>query len=195
MPMTVTIPSHGDILRRVSGHREKWPKTPPVTPDPVGPGQESVWDYPRPPEVREVEHDVRVVWAGQVIAGSERARKVCETAGAPVYYLPPDDVARQFLIPADGLSICEWKGAAIYYDLMTGGQRAEIAAFSYPEPLNDLGMGYDKIAGWIAFYAGRVDEAWVGDMRARPQPGGLYAGWVTPNIVGPIKGAPGTEGW
>ncbi|MEO8739102.1 MAG: hypothetical protein ABI537_05295 [Casimicrobiaceae bacterium] len=36
----------------------------------------------------------------------------------------------------------------------------------------------------------RVDGA-----AARPQPGGFYGGWVTPELVGPFKGEPGSQGW
>ncbi len=193
--MMIELPSHEDILRQAAAGRANWSRTPPVTPEPVGVGEESVWDYPRPPEVRPVAGVVRVEWAGRTIAASDQALKVCETAGAPVYYLHPNDVDVSVLVPAEGVSICEWKGAAIYYDLVFGEARSERAAFAYPDPLVDLDMGYDAIAGWPAFYAGRVDAAYVGEQRVTPQPGGVYAGWVTPNIKGPIKGAPGTEGW
>jgi uncharacterized protein (DUF427 family) len=160
-------------------------------PERPGPGQESVWDYPRPPRVEPVEEVLRVEWAGEVIARTERGRRVVETAGAPVYYFPPEDVRMEWLTPSGRRSWCEWKGTARYWTLARGDARVPDIAWSYPAPV----PGYEAIAGWLAFYAGKVDAAWVGEMRATPQPGGFYGGWVTPNIVGPIKGAPGTEGW
>ena len=191
------LPSHAQLLPRVVPHRAHWGPSPPpdVTPEVPGPGQESVWDYPRPPAVRPVAARIRVVHRGQVVADSQAAMQVVETAGAPVYYLPPGDVQMAWLKETGAVSVCEWKGAAVYYDLRVGSAHVRNAAFAYPDPLTDLGQGYAQIAGWVGFYAGRVDEAWVGDERAQPQPGGLYAGWVTSNIVGPIKGGPGTGHW
>jgi uncharacterized protein (DUF427 family) len=156
----------------------------PVVP---GPGQESVWDYPRPPRVEPVPERVRVVVDGAVIADSTRAQRVLETAGAPVYYVPRDDVRMDLLVPSDRTSRCEWKGSASYWS--SAGQRD--VAWSYEQPL----PGFESIAGHLAFYASRVDEAWVGDERAQPQPGGFYGGWVTSRIVGPVKGEPGSGGW
>lgn len=156
-----------------------------------GPGQESVWDYPRPPRVEPVDAELRVVWHGEVVARTRRGRRVVETAGAPVYYFPPEDVRQELLADAGPGSVCEWKGGARYQDLVLGDDRVPRAAWSYPDPT----PGFEPIAGWIAFYAGRVDEAWVGAERARPQPGGFYGGWVTPDLAGPIKGEPGTGGW
>lgn len=162
--------------------------------DPVvpKPGQESVWDYPRPPRVEAVPERVRVVVEGIAVADTERALRVLETAGAPVYYIPRRDVRLDLLTASSGSSVCEWKGRATYHAIeMPSGRRVEDAAWSYEHP----NPGYAAIAGHVAFYAGRVDEAWVGQERASPQPGGFYGGWVTPRIVGPIKGEPGSSGW
>lgn len=183
-------------MRRLAPHRESWgPRPASVTPEPAGPGEESVWDYPRPPEVRDAPARARVLFAGETLADSTRALRIVETAGAPVYYFPPEDVARHMLEETGALSVCEWKGAAFYYDAVAGERRSRDAAFSYPDPLDDLGCGFDRIAGWFGFYPGRVDACYVGEETAAPQPGEVYAGWVTPDIKGPIKGAPGTQGW
>ena len=128
---------------------------------------------------------------GAVIARTTRGRRVVETAGAPVYYFPPDDVRMDLLTESRRTSFCEWKGRARYWSLAHGDDRVPDVAWSYPEPAS----GYEVIAGWLAFYAGRVDGAWVGADRAEPQPGGFYGGWVTPDLVGPIKGEPGSAGW
>jgi uncharacterized protein (DUF427 family) len=159
-----------------------------VTP---GPGQESVWDYPRPPRVEPVPERIRVVAGGITIADSDAAWRVLETAGAPVYYLPPADVRMDLLRATERVTACEWKGAARYHDIVLANRVVPDAAWSYPEP----SRGFESIRDHLAFYASRVDEAWVGDERATPQPGGFYGGWVTSRVVGPFKGAPGTLGW
>jgi uncharacterized protein (DUF427 family) len=138
---------------------------------------------------------LQVVFAGETIADTTRGQRVVETAGAPVYHFPPQDVATRYLVPNDHVTVCEWKGAATYFDLVVGERRSDDAAYTYPDPLDDLGMGYSAIAGWIVFYAARVDAVFVGDEQASPQPGGYYAGWVTSRLAGPIKGEPGSGGW
>jgi uncharacterized protein (DUF427 family) len=160
----------------------------PVVP---GPGQESVWDYPRPPRVEPVPERVRVVVDGVTIADSTRAVRVLETAGAPAYYLPREDVRMDLLERTTSTSQCEWKGTASYYTVVAGSRRVADAAWSYEQP-ND---GYAAIGDHLAFYAAKVDEAWVGDERAWPQPGGFYGGWMTSRITGPVKGEPGSWGW
>lgn len=156
-----------------------------------GPGQESVWDYPRPPRVERTERLVRVEFGGEVVAESRRALRVLETAGAPVFYLPPDDVRRELLQPIERRTSCEWKGGGHYFDLVVGDRRSPSAAWSYPTPL----PGYEAIRDHVAFYAGRVDRATVDGEEVTPQPGGYYGGWVTHDVVGPFKGEPGTESW
>ena len=162
-----------------------------VTPVVPGPGEESVWDYPRPPRVEPVPERVRVVVDGVVVADSMRAIRVLETAGAPVYYVPREDVRADVLQPSTRSTYCEWKGFASYWSVVVGDRRLEDVAWSYEDPK----PGYEAIRGALAFYASRVDEAWVGDERATPQRGGYYGGWVTSRIVGPMKGEPGSQGW
>jgi len=134
---------------------------------------------------------LRVVVDGVTVADTTRGRRVLETAGAPVYYFPPEDVRTDLLVPSRRSTVCEWKGRAAYYTLGVGGRVIADVAWSYPSP----NPGFEEIAGHLAFYAGKVDEAWVGEERAMPQPGGFYGGWVTSRIVGPFKGEPGTLGW
>jgi len=190
-------PRKDELLAMARRHRGRMGRrAPPVTPEPVGPGEESVWDFPRPPAVETVAVPLRVAFAGRVVAETRAGRRISETASAPVYVFPPGDVATELLQERPELwSVCEWKGVATYFDLVVGDRRSEAAAFTYADPFDDLGRGYGEIAGWLAFYAGRVDAAFVGDERVRPQPGGFYAGWVTSRLRGPIKGAPGSEGW
>lgn len=152
---------------------------------------ESVWDYPRPPRVEPVTERIRVVVDGLTIADSTRAVRVLETSHPPTYYLPPEDVHMDLLSPGAGQSVCEWKGAATYLSATVGARRIQDVAWSYERPL----PGYEALTSFVAFYPGRVDEAWVGDERARPQAGGFYGGWVTSRVTGPFKGEPGTGGW
>jgi uncharacterized protein (DUF427 family) len=164
---------------------------PGVVPIEPGPGQESVWDYPRPPRVEPVAARIRVVVDGRALADSTRAQRVLETSGAPVYYVPPEDVDFGRLRPIERTTICEWKGIASYFEYDDGQRRIPSVAWAYHDPKK----GFESIRDHLAFYARRVDEAWVGDEQARPQPGAFYGGWVTDAIVGPIKGEPGSGGW
>lgn len=156
-----------------------------------GPGQESVWDYPRPPRIEPVGRPVRVVFAGVVIAASHRAVRVLETASPPTVYVPPDEVRTDCLVASAHTSRCEWKGRASYWAIRVGDREARDAAWSYEDPV----PAFRGIGGWLSFYPGRVDGCWIGDERVRPQPGRFYGGWLTDAIVGPVKGEPGTEGW
>ena len=156
-----------------------------------GPGQESVWDYPRPPRVEAVPERIRVIVDGFTIADSTAALRVLETSGAPVYYVPAEDVRRDLLEPTAHRTFCEWKGEASYWSILLPDRTIPNAAWSYPTPM----AGFEQIRDHLAFYAWLVDEAWVGGERATPQPGRFYGGWVTSKVVGPFKGAPGTQGW
>jgi uncharacterized protein (DUF427 family) len=160
-------------------------------PVPPGPGEESVWDYPRPPRLEQVTERIRVLFACTVLADTTAAWRVLETSHPPTYYLPRQDIADGALISAGGGSVCEWKGPATYVDVALDGRRAPRAGWSYLKPLHP----FEPIAGHVAFYAGPMDACYVGDDLATPQAGGFYGGWVTRRIVGPIKGGPGTWGW
>jgi uncharacterized protein (DUF427 family) len=152
---------------------------------------ESVWSYPRPPSLGPEARSVLVTVDGETIASSERALRICETAGAPVVYLPAEDIAAGTLRPAAGRgSFCEWKGAASYFDVVADDQVIEHAVWTYPTP----SPGFEALAGHYSFYPGLAECRLNGEL-VRPQPGGFYGGWVTDEITGPIKGEPGSEGW
>ena len=157
---------------------------------PNGLPRESVWDYPRPPAIRPEPREVVVTLRGEPIARSSRAMKVCETAGPPVIYLPPDDVSSDTLVPASGQTFCEWKGSASYYDVAAGGHVAPRAAWAYHDPTD----AFQSIRDYVSFYPARV-ECELGGERVAPQPGEFYGGWVTVEITGPFKGGPGSSGW
>lgn len=151
---------------------------------------ENVQDYPRPPALEPVPQRILVRLGGAVVADTTRALRVLETHHAPTYYLPPEDV-HATLIPASGGSFCEWKGTARYYDVRSGDATARRAAWGYDDPTGP----FRPLAGYLAFYASLMDECRVGSHIATPQAGGFYGGWVTPNLDGRLKGAPGTEYW
>lgn len=158
-----------------------------IEPDP---GQESVWDYPRPPRVQPDAREVVVGCGDTVIARTRRALRVLETASPPTYYLPRDDVRLECLEPADGQSFCEWKGVAVYWAVVVDGRRWPRAAWSYPDPA----PAFAALRHHFGFYP-TVLDCRVDGRRVQPQPGRFYAGWITPEVVGPFKGEPGTEGW
>jgi len=156
-----------------------------------GPGQESVWDYPRPPRVERSGRHVQVMFDGEVIADTRRAVRVLETSHPPVYYIPPEDIRPGTLVTTERTSWCEWKGQARYYTVRSGDRVARDAAWTYPDPV----PGYEAIKGHVAFYPAPMDGCYVDGERVRPQPGGFYGGWITDDVVGPFKGGPGTTGW
>jgi len=160
------------------------------TPLPTGPGQESVWEYPRPPRLEPTQRRLRVLLGDTVLADTRNGLRVLETSHPPSYYLPPDDCDLEHLSPAAGSSCCEWKGHAVYWTAHAGGRVAERAAWSYPDP----SPGFVDLRDHLAFYPSAF-TCFVDDERVSPQPGGFYGGWVTSSVVGPFKGEPGTGGW
>ena len=156
-----------------------------------GPGQESVWDYPRPPRLEHSSRRIRIEFGGETIVDTRRAKRVLETSHPPVYYLPIEDVQPGVLTRSDGSSHCEWKGRAAYHDLTVGDRSEADVAWTYPEPTG----AFAPIAGHVAFYPGRMDRCLVDDEVVAAQPGDFYGGWVTSDIVGPFKGGPGSMGW
>lgn len=161
------------------------------TPLPPGPGQESVWDYPRPPRLEREPRRIGIWLGGEQIADTDAAYRVLETSHPPTYYLPRSAFAPGVLSPAGGGSICEWKGQASYWTLAAGGVTAERAGWSYEAPT----PAFAPIAGFVAVYAGRMMDCRVGSERVTPQPGEFYGGWITGWVVGPFKGEPGSGGW
>ncbi len=156
-----------------------------------GPGQESVWDYPRPPAVDPSRESVEVWLGGVRVAASTRTLRVLETSHPPTYYLPVEDFVPGALRPTAGSSYCEWKGQATYFDVLGGDAVAERAAWTYPTPT----PGFETLRDHVAVMPGMVERCVVDDEVVTPQAGGFYGGWVTRRVVGPFKGEPGTWGW
>lgn len=163
----------------------------PVTPDIPGPGQESVWDYPRPPRLEPSSELVEIRLGGEVIASTDRSLRMLETSHPPTYYLPRAAFVPGALRDAGGSSWCEWKGQASYLDVLGGAAVAERAAWTYLDPTG----GFAPIADAIAVMAAAMDRCLVDGEVVVPQPGGFYGGWITSSVVGPFKGIPGSAGW
>ena len=154
-----------------------------------GPGEESVWDYPRPPRVELDSRRIEVYAENEKIADTSRAYRVLETASPPTFYLSPQDVKRDLLIALPNRTYCEWKGEASYWALASDRDKKPVG-WTYPEPSGP----YNVISGYFSFYPS-ILACFVGGQRVRPQPGRFYGGWLTDEIVGPFKGEPGTSGW
>jgi uncharacterized protein (DUF427 family) len=156
-----------------------------------GPGQESVWDYPRPPIVVPSSEHVVVRHRGRVLVDTVRSLRVLETSQPPAYYLPLADTDTTLLSPSSRSTFCEWKGAATYFDLVVDGEVVRDAAWTYPSPT----ARFEALVDHLAVYPQRVEECFVDGERVVANDGDFYGGWVTSRVVGPFKGAPGTLGW
>ena len=155
------------------------------------PGQESVWDYPRPPALERVTDRIQVVFNDELIADTTGAYRVLETSHPPVYYLPPEDINMERLEKTGHRTLCEFKGQAVYYTVRVGDRTAERATWGYPNPTER----FQEMQNYLAFYASKMDTCRIGDEEAYAQEGDFYGGWITDDIVGPFKGGPGTVGW
>lgn len=185
--------THEKLPRWAELGRQGWQHTGeqrPAFAEAPGPGQESVWDYPRPPALVADDRLVRVELGGEVIAESRRTLRVLETSHPPTFYIPREDVRMACFTEVGVGSRCEWKGEATYWDVRAGGQEVRRGAWSYERPFGE----FEPVAGHLCFYASRFD-CFVDGHRVEPQPGGFYGGWITPELVGPFKGGPGSGGW
>ncbi|MCG5059416.1 DUF427 domain-containing protein [Limnoraphis robusta Tam1] len=160
-------------------------------PIPPQPGQESVWDYPRPAIWQDVSQPIKIIFNGEVIAETQQAKRVLETSHPPAYYIPAEDIKLEYLIETPRITLCEWKGRCVYYEVKLGDKHVYPGAWRYFDPTPN----FVPIKDSYGFYANVMDACYVGDELVTPQPGNFYAGWITKNIVGPFKGEPGTMGW
>ncbi len=159
--------------------------------EPAGPGEESVWDYPRPPRLEPVPHRLLVRVKNEAIADTKQGYRVLETSHPPTYYIPPSDVRIDLLERDQRTSLCEWKGQAVYWDIVTADQRVKRAAWSYPDP----NAYFRTIVDFFSFYVSHAVVCSVDGETVTPQQGSFYGGWITSRIRGPFKGASGTWGW
>lgn len=153
---------------------------------------ESVWDYPRPPALDHSTEHVRVIHGGIVVADTRRSMRILETAHAPAYYIPREDVRADLLAASPTRTVCEFKGSARYVDLaVPGAPVVRDAGWWYPTPR----APYVELTDAICFYPQRVDLCEVDGEQVVPLDSPFYGDWPTSRITGPYKGAPGTEWW
>ena len=145
-----------------------------------GPGQESVWDYPRPPRLERVSDVLRVRFAGETIAETFAGYRVLETSHPPVYYFPPESVKTEFLIAAPQRSFCEFKGVACYWSLDVRGTRSERAAWSYAEPTEP----FLAVREFFAFYASRSTNARSDTSECEPRKESFMVAGLHPRLSG-----------
>ena len=160
-------------------------------PAPAGPGQESVWSYPRPAIAQPTSSHIVIAHRGLRIADTRSPVRTLETSHPPTYYIPAADIAPGVLRRAAGSSLCEWKGAAVYWDVVIGDVVLPRVGWSYPSPTPAFAMLRDH----VAFYAAPFDLCAVDGEAVTPQPGNFYGGWITGKVTGPFKGGPGSAGW
>lgn len=160
-------------------------------PDPVAPGQESVWSFPRPAIAEPTAAHILITHGGMPVADTRAAVRTLETSHPPSYYIPPADIASGRLRRASGSSFCEWKGEAIYWDVMVDDLVLPRVGWSYPNPT----PAFAALRDHVAFYAGPFDRCSVDGETVIPQAGAFYGGWITSRLAGPFKGGPGTLGW
>ncbi len=157
----------------------------------MSPAAERVAEYPRPPRLERDQRRIRVVLGGVTLVDSRACWRVLETTHPPSFYIPVSAFPPGALSPSGHGSVCEWKGEAEYFSLSAGGVTARDAAWGYPDPT----PAFLPIRGHVALYAGKMDACYVDDERVLPQEGGFYGGWITSELIGPFKGAPGTRFW
>lgn len=162
-----------------------------IQPEKPDHGQESVWDYPRPPRIEKTSKRIRVIFNGEVVADTTNAYRILETSHPPTYYIPQEDINMTLLTQTNRRTVCEFKGAATYWTIQAGDRKAENSAWSYAVP----NPGYVDAKDHICFYASRMDACYVDDEQVQSQEGDFYGGWITSDIVGPFKGGAGTWGW
>lgn len=148
------------------------------------PGQESVWDYPRPPSLQRSDRRIRVRLGGALIVDTRNSWRVCETSHPPVHYIDPQDFAPGSLSLGDGASFCEYKGSATYWHITGEAVRRNNAGWSYEDPSPD----FRAMRGAVAVYPGLMDEVLLDGEPVIAQAGGFYGGWITSDVVGPFKG-------
>jgi uncharacterized protein (DUF427 family) len=164
-----------------------------MRPQPISPqpGQESVWDYPRPPRLEATPKRIQIIFNGVTIADTTNAYRVLETSHPPTYYLPPADLQLAYFQPSQRQTFCEWKGVGSYYSITVGDRTLVDVAWYYHQPTPQ----FAPIRDHVAFYAAPMDACYVAEELVIPQPGEFYGGWITADVVGPFKGEPGSWGW
>lgn len=152
--------------------------------------KENVHGYPRPPRLEPVGNRVVIRLGGKAVADTICPLRMFETRHAPTYYLPPPDVRAELHSVAGG-SRCEWKRQAQHFGVFSGGMAAARAVWSYLRP----NPPFAELAARLVFYPGLMEACFVGGERVSSHFSDFYGGWVTANLAGRPKGAPGTRLW
>lgn len=155
---------------------------------PQAPG-ESVWSYPEIPRIERCPRMLRVCHNRHVVASTTRGLRVLEHGHPPVYFFPLEDADTDCLAMARGHTWYPRRGQARFFDVVVDGRRSPLAAWTHPQP----DPSHIALKGHVAFYAGRVDGAFVDGEQVIPQPGGVFGGWITADVIGPFKG--GGNAW
>jgi uncharacterized protein (DUF427 family) len=160
-------------------------------PESLGPGQESVWDYPRPAICEPTSRQVQIIHQGIAVVDSKAAYRTLETSHPPTYYIPQTDIAMEHLRTNSRRTMCEWKGQARYFDIVVGDAVIPAAAWSYNAPT----PSFAAICDYVAFYPDPLDQCLIDGEQITPQPGQFYGGWISQYEAGPFKGIPGSQFW
>lgn len=153
--------------------------------------QENVWDYPRPARCEPFAGTLKIIAHGHVLAETTSGFRTIETSHPPTYYFPPEDVNMALLERNQARSLCEWKGRASYFDLVTDQGSVPSIGWCYQNPTRD----FRPLENHLSFYASKADACFVNGEEVQAQAGDFYGGWITRNLTGPFKGGPGTVGW
>ena len=128
------------------------------------PGQESVWDYPRPPRLEDTTKHIQIIFNDVTIVDTHSPKRVLETSHPPGYYIPPADIKMEYLLLTPRSSFCEWKGSAGYYSIRVGDKEAQNAAWFYPNPTPE----FASLQNHVAFYAHLMDACYVDGEKCNP---------------------------
>ena len=130
---------------------------------------EEVSIHPKDPyhrvDVLESSRRVRISVNGEVVAETDRPKILFETGLPPRYYIPPEDVRREALVPSETETGCPYKGNASYFSVEAGGTRGEDLVWYYPDPLPEAAKAKDH----LCYYNEKVDVELDGEPQPRPE--------------------------
>ena len=118
---------------------------------------EEVIGHPHDPyhrvDVLDSSRHVTVRTNGEIIAETKRPKILFETGLPPRYYIPPEDVREDLLVPSETKTVCPYKGIASYRSVEAGGETVDDLVWYYPEPLPEA----QKVRDHLCFYGEKVD--------------------------------------
>ena len=159
-------------------------------PDRTGPGERSVWGFPRQAIAKRCAAHVRIEHGGHLIVDTRASACTVETSHSPSYYIPPNGLTAGVLRSVGAGSSCEWKGSATYWAVVIDAVALPRVCWSYPDPTPTFAMLRDH----VVFYAAPFDGCLVDGETVVPQPGSVYGGWITSGLACPFKSIPGSMG-